>query len=375
MNGWKLLLGTLARLVVLVAVSACSGSAPPVEVSSTPFKLGTFELEGRRFVGVVLGDSEVIDLATASEELPGSPSVSPPSDMKDLIARYEDGLRDQIREVIGSVEAAPEGSRPAYIHQLSALRVMPPIMYPLTMVNTAANYAEHDLEMASVRAGAPGQTVSTEGAALPGTESAPGIWERREDDWRWNPFMFLKSPAAVIAHGEAVQIPPGRSQIEWECELGLVIGRSASRVPLEEAEDHVFGYTLENDISDRGGRGDDRYGSDWLVTKSHDTFAPMGPFITPKEFLSDPRGLTVTFSLNGEVLQQGTTAQMVHNVFEQLVYASNILTLRPGDVIATGTPPGSGSARNPPLFLQPGDRMECTYEGVGTLSNPVEAGR
>ncbi len=111
------------------------------------------------------------------------------------------------------------------------------------------------------------------------------------------------------------------------------------------------------------------------MTKSHDTFAPLGPFITPKEFVDDPTNLMVTFSLNGERLQEGTTAQMIHNVFEQLAYASNILTLQPGDVIATGTPPGSGSARNPPLFLQPGDRMDCSYEGVGTLSNPVEAGR
>jgi len=377
MNGGMTLLRPSARVVsivaLLVATSSCSESAPAGEASSTPFKLGSFELADRPFVGVVLGDSEVIDLALAIQDLPGSSSVAPPSDMKDLIARYEGGVRDQIREVIGMVEASASGSRPAYLHSVSELRIMPPIMYPLTMVNTAANYADHDLEMAAVRAGAPGQTESTEGAALPGTESAPGIWERAEDDWRWNPFMFLKSPAAVIAHGEAVQIPPGRTAIEWECELGMVIGRTASHVPLGEAQDYVFGYTLENDISDRGGRGDDRYGSDWLVTKSHDTFAPMGPFITPKEFLPDPRGLTVTFSLNGEVLQEGTTAQMVHNVFEQLVYASNILTLRPGDVIATGTPPGSGSARNPPLFLQPGDVMECSYGGVGTLSNPVRA--
>ena len=137
--------------------------------------------------------------------------------------------------------------------------------------------------------------------------------------------------------------------------------------------DYVFGYTLENDMSDRGGRGDTRFGSDWLITKNHDTFAPMGPFITPKEFITDIGNTGMKFSLNGELLQEGTTAQMIHTVPEQIVYASNIVTLRPGDVIATGTPPGVGSARNPPILLKAGDRMTCTYDGVGTLTNPVVA--
>jgi len=141
----------------------------------------------------------------------------------------------------------------------------------------------------------------------------------------------------------------------------------------QQALDYVFGYTLENDMSDRGGRGDTRFGSDWLITKNHDTFAPMGPFITPKEFVKDVGNTSMTFALNGEVLQMGTTAQMIHNVPEQIVYASNIITLRPGDVIATGTPPGVGSARNPPILLKAGDRMACTYDGVGTLTNPVVA--
>jgi 2-keto-4-pentenoate hydratase/2-oxohepta-3-ene-1,7-dioic acid hydratase in catechol pathway len=185
--------------------------------------------------------------------------------------------------------------------------------------------------------------------------------------------MFIKLPAAIIADGEAVRLPVGRTQIEWECELGVVIGRQAARVPQARAMDYVFGYTLEQDMSDRGGRGDSRFGSDWLVTKNHDTFAPMGPFITPKEFVRDIGNTGMKFVLNGEVLQEGTTAQMIHNVAEQVVYASNIVTLRPGDVIATGTPPGVGSARNPPILLKAGDRMECTYDGVGTLKNPVVA--
>jgi 2-keto-4-pentenoate hydratase/2-oxohepta-3-ene-1,7-dioic acid hydratase in catechol pathway len=209
------------------------------------------------------------------------------------------------------------------------------------------------------------------GAALPGTVSAPGIWERRADDRRWNPYMFLKAPSAVIADGESVRLPVGRTQIDWECELAVVIGKTAARVSSADAASYIFGYTIENDVSDRGGRGDSRSGSDWLIGKSHDTFAPLGPFIVPKEFVADPRNLSIRFTLNGETMQQGSTAAMIHDVFEQVQYASNILTLRPGDVLATGTPPGVGSGRKPPIFLKAGDKMACTYEGVGTLRNDV----
>jgi 2-keto-4-pentenoate hydratase/2-oxohepta-3-ene-1,7-dioic acid hydratase in catechol pathway len=215
--------------------------------------------------------------------------------------------------------------------------------------------------------------TATAGEAPAGTTSAVGIWERKANDTRWNPFMFIKLPGAIVAEGEAVRMPVGRTQIEWECELGVVIGRPASRVAPARAMDYVFGYTLENDMSDRGGRGDTRFGSDWLVTKNHDTFAPLGPFITPKEFIADIGNTGMKFSLNGTLLQEGTTAQMIHSVPEQIVYGSNIITLRPGDVIATGTPPGVGSARNPPILLKAGDRMTCSYDGVGTLTNPVVA--
>ena len=125
-------------------------------------------------------------------------------------------------------------------------------------------------------------------------------------------------------------------------------------------------------MSDRGGRGDQRFGSDWLLMKSHATFAPLGPFITPKEFIPrSARNMNVRFTLNGQVMQDASTRLMIHDVFEQVAYGSNILPLVAGDVIATGSPAGVGSARNPPIFLKDGDRMSCTYEGVGTLNNPV----
>lgn len=367
---------SLRRFIVLTALAAaaCSEPAPDAPAASappsdTPFKVGTFANGGRDFVGVVLGETTIIDLAAADAAL--GLAGEAPTEMKDLIARYETGVRDMIRVTIGTVEAAAE--TPAYVHDLATLTVRPPIMYPTTMLNTAVNYAEHDIEMARVRDGSPGQNAPTAGGALPDTTSAPGYWERPENDWRWNPYMFIKLPAAIIAHGEPIVIPPGRDQIEWECELGVVIAREANHVPVDDALDYVFGYTLHNDVSDRGGRGDGRYGSDWLISKSHDTFAPMGPFITPKEFVENVQDLPIAFALNGEVLQEGTTRQMIHTVAEQVNYATSIVTLRTGDVVATGTVPGAGSARTPPIFFQPGDVASCTYGGMGTLINPVEA--
>ena len=271
---------------------------------------------------------------------------------------------------------AASGARPTFVYDLTALKVLPPIMYPRTLLNVAVNYREHDIEMNTL--GADGRTALgalvtqvTGGAAPAGTRSAPGIWERAADDGRWNPYMFLKAPAAIVADGEAVRIPANRPQIDWECELGVVIGRTAEHVPAARAADHIFGYTLQNDVSDRGGRGDQRFGSDWLLMKSHATFAPLGPFITPKEFIRDPRNMGVRFTLNGQVMQDANTRLMIHDVFEQVAYGSNILPLVAGDVIATGSPAGVGSARNPPIFLKNGDRMSCTYDGVGTLNNPV----
>jgi 2-keto-4-pentenoate hydratase/2-oxohepta-3-ene-1,7-dioic acid hydratase in catechol pathway len=339
--------------------------------TQTPYKLGTFEQNGRTFVGIVLGESLVIDFATAHAAVPSSSlTLVPPVDMKDLIVRYDTGLRARIVEIVGRVEAAG-ATPPPYAYPLAAVKILPPIMYPTTMLNVAVNYAAHDAEMAALRDQVPGAGPATAGTALAGTVSAPGIWERSEADGRWNPYVFSKLPAAIIAHGEPILLPPGRVRVDWECELGLVVGRPATRVPVAEAADYIFGYTIENDVSDRAGRGDSRYGSDWVISKNHDTFAPMGPFITPKEFVADPQNLAIRFVLNGEVMQESSTSLMIHNVFEQVAYTSGIMTLRPGDVIATGTPAGVGSARTPPVYFKDGDRSECSYEGIGTLANPV----
>jgi 2-keto-4-pentenoate hydratase/2-oxohepta-3-ene-1,7-dioic acid hydratase in catechol pathway len=360
----------MTRVVAgLLAASVLAATLAQAQ-AVTPFKLGTFERAGRTFVGIVLREAVVIDFAAAHKAIqtPAS-TVAPPADMKDLIVRYDQGLRARILDIVRSVEGVG-ATRPAYVFDLSAVKILPPVM-PVTMLNVAVNYAEHDREAAVLSQQVTTAAPVTLGMALPGTRSAPGIWERSVDDKRWNPYMFIKLPSTIIAEGEAIRLPPGRTQVDWECELGVVIGRQASRVPLARSADYIFGYTIQNDVSDRGGRGDTRYGTDWVVSKNHDTFGPLGPFITPKEFVPDPQKLTIRFTLNGQVMQEASTSFMIHNVYEQVTYASNILTLRPGDIIATGTPAGIGSARTPPVYFKAGDRSVCTYEGVGTLTNPV----
>ncbi len=360
-------------------IPACAAMAVVLVTTSfyaqgtTPFKLGTFEQGGKPFVGIVVKDSIVIDMAQASAALKSPAAKVPaPSDMKDLIARYDTGVRARIGEILQNTKPLDGAGRPAYVHDLKSLKTLPPIMYPTTMLNVAVNYRAHAAEMAGAPAAAGGPAP---GDALPGTTSAPGIWQRRPDDKRWNPYMFMKSPTIVIANGESIRLPAGREQIDWECELGVVVSRTADHVPADRAGDYIFGYTLENDVSDRGGRGDTRHGSDWVIGKNHDTFAPMGPFIVPKEFVANPQNLPVKFTLNGQLMQDANTSLMIHTVVELISFGSHIITLRPGDVIATGSPAGVGSARKPPIFFKAGDVSVCSYEGIGTLTNPIVAAR
>jgi len=357
--------------LVFLFITGITTQIAHAQPAAKPFKLGTFERQGHVFVGIVLDDTLVIDFTAANSTLPVQGiSVASPSDMKDLIDRYDTGIRTRIVQIVEFISNLPANNGPAWLYNTTDVKTLPPIMYPAVVMNAALNYTEHALEMVDVR-DAGGDAATSPGLAAPGTSRPAGIWEASASDRRWNPYMFLKSPTAIIAHNEAILIPRGRTEIDWECELGIVVGKTAKYVPVSQAHDYIFGYTLEMDVSDRGSRGDTRYGSDWLTGKSHDTFAPLGPYIVPKEFIPDPQNLRVTFSLNGEVMQDSTTSLMIHNVFELTTYASNILTLRPGDIVATGTPAGVGSARNPPIYLKDGDKTVCTYDSVGTLENWV----
>ena len=355
---------------ILTAVLTAGTGVLFATQAPTPYKLGMFQRGDTEFIGVVIGD-RVIDLAAANTAVAGGGQTAMPTNMKQLMARYESGVRPRIVEIVRAVVA--QTAAPAYVYQLTAVKTLPPVMYPTVMLNAAVNYRAHGAEMQRAEASPQLQnpTGPPPGTAPPGTQTIAGIWERRANDTRWNPYMFLKSPTAIIAEGEAIRLPRGRTRVDWECELGVVIGTEATYMPVVRAPYAIFGYTMQLDVSDREARGDGRYGSDWLIAKNHDTFAPLGPFITPKEFVKDPTNLRVTFTLNGQVMQDANTSLMIHDVFELVSYGSSIMTLRPGDVLSTGTPDGVGSARTPPIFLKAGDRTSCTYEGVGTLTNSV----
>jgi 2-keto-4-pentenoate hydratase/2-oxohepta-3-ene-1,7-dioic acid hydratase in catechol pathway len=205
--------------------------------------------------------------------------------------------------------------------------------------------------------------------------SAPGIWERAANDARpENPYLFQKSPTVIIGNGDRIVAPRGRTNIDFECEFTAVIGRTAKYVSVANAGDYIFGYTAHHDVSDRGGRGDRKMGgSDWLIGKNHDTFGPLGPYIVPKEFFKDPMNTRHVMTLNGEVMQDSNTNRMSHNIFELVHYASNILTLSPGDTIAGGSPAGTNIERAEPRWMRPGDTATCTIDGIGALTNPVVA--
>jgi 2-keto-4-pentenoate hydratase/2-oxohepta-3-ene-1,7-dioic acid hydratase in catechol pathway len=178
----------------------------------------------------------------------------------------------------------------------------------------------------------------------------------------------------IIGTGDRIVVPRGRTNIDFECEFTAVIGKPAKYVPVANAADYIFGYTAHHDVSDRGGRGDRKMGgSDWLIGKNHDTFGPLGPYIVPKEFFKDAMNTRHVMTLNSEVMQDSNTNRMSHNIFELVHYASNILTLNPGDTIAGGSPAGTNIERAEPRWMRPGDTATCTIDGIGALTNPVVA--
>lgn len=185
------------------------------------------------------------------------------------------------------------------------------------------------------------------------------------------PTIFSKFSSCVIAPGEPVVIPAASTQVDYEAELAVVIGRHAARVPADRAYDCVLGYTAFNDVTAR----DFQFGDvQWQRGKSCDTFAPMGQTIVTADEVPDPHNLRITLQLNGSVMQDSNTRDMIFRVPELIEFITQSITLEPGDVIATGTPPGVGYARKPPVFLKAGDVMEVGIDCIGRLGNPVVAG-
>jgi len=185
-----------------------------------------------------------------------------------------------------------------------------------------------------------------------------------------SPIIFSKYTSCAVASGEPIVLPCGSEQVDYEAELAVVIGRRAKRVSRDEAMDYVFGYTNFNDVSARDFQFAD---GQWHRGKSCDTFAPFGPVVVTKEEIPDPHNLRIRFRLNGETLQDSTTGELIFGVPELIEFLSRSITLEPGDIIATGTPPGVGFARKPPVFLKEGDVCEVEIEGLGVLSNPVKS--
>ena len=227
---------------------------------------------------------------------------------------------------------------------INEVTMSPPILYPGTLYCAGANYADHVLEMS----GKPPPPENTK------------------------PYFFIKSTrGTIIGANEAIHLPEYSNQVDWEAEIGVVIGREARQVSELDAMDFVAGFTIINDLSarDHTKRHDVPFLFDWIGQKCFDTGCPMGPWITPKSAIEDPHNLGIKLMVNNEVKQDSSSKEMIFKCEHQIAYLSQHITLYPGDVIATGTPAGCGMPQG--VFLQPGDVVTIEIDGLGVLSNPV----
>lgn len=248
-------------------------------------------------------------------------------------------LLPQARKLAAALDAAgtPAGA-PRGLVPLADVRLLAPVPRPGKIICIGLNYRDH------------------------AEESKMAVPE--------SPITFSKYVTCVAHPAAPVFLPRTSEKVDYEAELAVVIGRRAKHVPVERAFDHVLGYTNFNDVSARDFQFAD---GQWQRGKSCDTFAPMGPAIVTTDEIPDPHQLRIQLRLNGETMQDSTTAQLIFGIDRLIAFLSETVTLEPGDVIATGTPPGVGFARKPPVFLKPGDLMEVEVEGLGILSNPVLA--
>ncbi len=304
-------------------------------------RLAVFSSNGAPAVGLVMGE-EVLDLTSAWPEFMARGEGPPPTSLVDLLGR--DGVLAQLAALTG-----PDTRR--HMHRLANVSLHPPLSQCGKLICVASNYAAHIVEA---------------GRQVPSDRHA------------FTPWLFLKPGTSIIGPGAPIPIPRNGQAIDWEIELGAVIGRPARHIPPAQALEHVGGYTILNDISERHfkvpdgrpARDWDKF-FDWLHGKWFDGFAPMGPWLVTADEIPDPQTLTMELRVNGRVRQHGSTRQMIYSVAELVAFASSIMTLLPGDVVATGTPQGVGSATND--FLRPGDVIECAVERIGTMVNPVRA--
>jgi 2-keto-4-pentenoate hydratase/2-oxohepta-3-ene-1,7-dioic acid hydratase in catechol pathway len=278
---------------------------------------------GERVVGVTGSDAapQFVDLAAADHSLPGT--------LRGVLAA-ENGLRD-------AALAMAEGLRRKLF---ITGQLLAPIPDPGKVICIGLNYADH----------------AAESGLEPPTE----------------PVVFSKFGNTIIGTEAAIRLPTVSSQVDFEAELVVVIGRRASRVPKERAFQYVAGYMNGHDVSARDWQIN-RPGKQWLLGKTPDTFAPIGPWIVTADEVPDPHDLSVRLRLNGETMQRGNTRSFIFGIDAIIAHITQLVTLEPGDVVFTGTPPGVGMGRKPPVWLKAGDVCEVEIEGLGVLRNPVES--
>ncbi len=224
------------------------------------------------------------------------------------------------------------------ISEIGSVRLLAPVPRPPKLICVGLNYRDHAIES---------------------NMEIPKV-----------PTIFNKFPNVVIGPGQPIVLPKLSTKPDYEAELAVVVGRGGRHIPAERWKDHVFGYTIVNDVSARDYQ---MATTQWLMGKTFDSFAPMGPWVVTSDEIGDPHALDISLQIGGEVLQKSNTRELIFKIPELLAYISGVVTLEPGDVICTGTPSGVGFARKPPRFLKPGEEVAVTVQGIGELRNPVVA--
>ena len=319
-------------------------------MSNIKFKLGTFSQKGGGpFVGLVIGE-KIYTLAHVAEAY-GGKGPTTTLGIQDMLAEWDANF-DALCALAEFVTTdGRDDADWGGVAALSDLKSLPPILNPPKMIYAAANYGGHIREMLNA------------GTAR-NDEERENMLDR--DKARVRPYSFLKSPSALVGAFDDIVIPPESQKVDWEVELALAIGRTAKRVPAERALDYVAGYMTTNDLTARDAQARPDWPTlrtDWFTGKSHDTFAPMGPYFVPKAFVPDYRTIQLTLKVNGETKQNDPAGEMVFSAEEQIEHASAQLALHPGDIISTGTPEGVGHGKG--TYLNAGDIVEAEAAGLG----------
>ncbi|MEK9660616.1 MAG: fumarylacetoacetate hydrolase family protein [Alphaproteobacteria bacterium] len=322
------------------------------------FRLATVRAAGSPpFVVLVIDDAAVaLDMAAAA--CPGA-GLHAAGGIYELLQDWPRNF-DALQEIAAAVRAEGLASDRwgAAAGSLDRLTFLPPVLRPGKMLYAAANQPAHITEMISA-------------TNLSG-DMAKAAADR--DKSRVRPYCFLKAPSTLAGAFDDIVLPSDVEMLDWEVEIAVAIGRAAKRVPAERALDHVAGFMTTNDLTSRDGqmRPDwQQFRIDWFTGKSHDGFAPMGPFFVPAAFVPDYGGLRMTLKVNGELKQDGMTGEMVFSVEEQIAHGSKTLTFLPGDILAAGTPGGVGHASG--TYLVPGDIVEAEVETLGAQRAHVVA--